>query len=374
MNTTPVILIVDDQPENLATLSEVLEPHYRVIAANSGRRALQLANVQPRPDLVLLDFGMPDMNGEEVLTALRNAPETRNIPVIFVTARDSDLDEELGLRLGAADYVTKPIRPAILLARVLTQLENKHARDILHREQQALAGEVASRTRDNEIIQDASVHALAILAETRDNDTGNHIRRTRAYVGVLVEALAAQGPYAAELTPQRQKLIVRAAPLHDIGKVGVPDEILLKPGKLTPEERTIIQTHARIGGDAIDAAISRARDGEWGAAVDAESHALDFLVVAREIAVGHHERWDGAGYPDRLAGNAIPLSARIMAVADVYDALISRRVYKTPYTHADACNHLLAGKGSHFDPVLIDAFIELNGEFDAIARRYRDPG
>ena len=373
MNSTHTLLIVDDQPENLAVLGDLLEPHYRVIAATSGRRALQLAASESPPDLILLDVTMPEMDGYAVLTRLREDPTTRDIPVVFVTARDADLDEEHGLTLGAADYITKPIRPAIVLARVLTQLENKQARDLLKNQNTWLTAEVDRRMHDNELIQNASLYALAVLAETRDNDTGNHLNRTQAYVGLLVESLGRHPDYADQLPGELAKSIVRAAPLHDIGKVGIPDQILNKPGKLTPEEYAIIQSHSRIGGEAIDLAMRRVRSADR-SPLAGDNAALAFLVVAGTIARSHHERWDGAGYPDRLAAAAIPLPARIMAVADVYDALISPRIYKPALPHTEAVAIIRAGRGAQFDPGLVDVFEGLHERFAEIAIEYGDKG
>lgn len=371
MKPQPTLLIVDDQPENLAVLSDVLEPHYRVIAATSGRRALQLAASDSPPDLILLDVTMPDMDGYAVLIRLREEPATRDIPVIFVTARDAELDEERGLKLGAADYITKPIRPAIVLARVITQLENKQARDLLKNQNAWLGAEVDRRMHDNELIQNASLYALAVLAETRDTDTGNHLNRTQAYVALLVQAVASHPRYAGQMSADLVKSIVRAAPLHDIGKVGIPDHILLKPGKLTPAEHLIIQKHSRIGGEAIDLAMRRVHVADH-SPLAGDNTALAFLVVAGTIARSHHERWDGTGYPDRLCGNDIPLQARIMAVADVYDALITTRIYKPAYTHAQAVAVIRAGRGTHFDPDLVDMFEGLHERFAGIALQHSD--
>jgi putative two-component system response regulator len=371
MKPASTLLIVDDQPENLATLGDLLEPHYRVIAATSGQRALRLAASGSPPELILLDVTMPEMDGYEVLARLREDPKTCDIPVIFVTARDAELDEEHGLKLGAADYITKPIRPAIVLARVLTQLENKQARDLLKNRNTWLAAEVNRRMHDNELIQNASLHALAVLAETRDTDTGNHLNRTQAYVALLVEALDGHPDYATQLSGEQSKSIIRAAPLHDIGKVGIPDQILNKPGKLSAEEFAIIQTHSRIGGEAIDVAICRVVDAD-NSPLAGDRSGLTFLVTAGMIARWHHERWDGTGYPDRLAGEAIPLPARIMAVADVYDALITPRVYKPALPHAEAAAIIRAGRGTQFDPGLVDVFDTLHERFAQIAMQFGD--
>lgn len=369
MKSMPSVLIVDDQPENLVALSELLEPHYRVLAATSGARALHLASAARPPDLILLDVAMPEMDGYEVLIALRGDLVTRDIPVIFVTVRDADLDEERGLKLGAADYIIKPIRPAIVLARVRTQIENKQARDLLKDRNAWLAAEVDRRMHDKVLIQDASLYALAGLVETRDIDTGNHIYRTQAYVALMVEALTGEDAQGPSLAGEMPLLMVRAAPLHDIGKVGIPDHILHKPGKLTPEEFAIIQTHSRIGGDAIEVAMRRVKAAD-DSPFAGDNAALAFLVVAGQIARSHHERWDGSGYPDRLAGQAIPLPARIMAVADVYDALITPRIYKAALSHADAVEVIRAGRGTQFDPLLVDLFLDLQLQFAEIAVRF----
>jgi putative two-component system response regulator len=371
MNPAPTILIVDDQPENLVVLGDLLEPHYRVRAVNNGERALRAAATEPRPELILLDVMMPGMDGYAVLTQLRRDSLTRDIPVIFVTARDAALDEEHGLELGAADYITKPINPAIVLARVRTQLENKQARDLLKNQNAFLEREVARRMHDNELIQSASVHALAILAETRDADTGNHLRRTQVYVEVLTAALGEHSDYAPLLSGGQAQLIVRAAPLHDIGKVGIPDQVLYKPAKLTTEEYRVIQTHSRIGGDAIKVAMQRVREADH-SALAADQGALAFLGVASEIACWHHERWDGDGYPDRLQGPTIPLAARIMAVADVFDALTSKRVYKEAIPHDEAVEIIRAEQGRQFDPTLVEIFLNVEPRFAKIARRLAD--
>jgi putative two-component system response regulator len=352
------ILIVDDTPENLTVLGELLQPTYHVRAANSGRRALQIADAEPRPDLILLDVMMPDMDGFAVLDQLRQSPHTSDIPVIFVTAMDGTEDEERGLDLGAMDYITKPLRPSIVLARVNIQLELKKARDWLKNENAILEAEVARRMSENQLIQDVSIHALAHLAETRDPETGNHIRRTQGYVRVLAEALRDHARFAGLLNGHVIETLVKSAPLHDIGKVGIPDHILLKPGKLTPDEWEIMKTHAALGADAIEQAEHDA------------DHPVEFLGLAKEIARHHHERWDGNGYPDRLAGDDIPLSARLMALADVFDALINRRVYKEPFSFDQARRIIVDERGRQFDPDVVDAFTDHFEDFIAIANRY----
>jgi putative two-component system response regulator len=269
-------------------------------------------------------------------------------------------DEQRGLVLGAVDYISKPLRPAIVLARVHTQLELKRMRDRLQLDNQALEQEIAKRMRENLLIQDITIRALARLAETRDNETGNHILRTQEYVRTLARRLSTHPRFASQLDERSISLLAKSAPLHDIGKVGIPDQVLLKPGRLTPDEWEIMKTHARLGAEAIERAEA-----------DTQQTVL-FLVYAKQVALHHHERWNGQGYPDSLAGEAIPLSARLMAVADVFDALISRRVYKEPIPMDEVRNIMAAERGQHFDPDMLDAFLEGYDEFCAIASRHPD--
>ncbi|MEI7611668.1 MAG: two-component system response regulator [Betaproteobacteria bacterium] len=358
----PVILIVDDSSENLQILSELLGTDYRVLAATSGESCLEVANRALKPDLILLDVMMPGMDGYTVLARLLDNPQTRDIPVIFLTALADSGDEEHGLQLGAADYITKPITPAVVLARVHTQLQAKMARDWLRDQNATLEAEVAHRMAENDLTQQVSIRALAHLAEIRDPETGNHILRTQGYVQLLATVLRDHPKFASLLTDHYIGLLGRSAPLHDIGKVGIPDVILLKPGKLTSEEWAIMQTHAQLGSKAIEHAER-----------DIKSP-LAFLSLAKEIAHWHHEKWDGSGYPDGLAGDDIPLSARLMAIADVFDALISVRAYKPAMSYSEAREIIAAGQGSHFDPEMVGAFLANFSDFKAIAERYRDSG
>ena len=371
-----IVLVVDDTPENLIVIGELLRPHYRVRVANSGQRALQVARASPVPHLILLDVMMPGMDGYAVLHQLRDDPLTCDIPVIFVTAMDADDDETRGLDMGAVDYITKPVRPAILLARVHAHLELKVARDRMADQNRFLEAEVARRMQENELIKEATLHALATLAEARDPETGNHLRRVQAYVQALAQRLQGLPQYTALLDDARISQIARAAPLHDIGKVGIPDAVLLKPGKLTAEEFEIMKAHPRIGGEAIAEAMRRvAFDHVAADASESGSELWSFLETARQIAYGHHEKWDGSGYPQGLRGSDIPLAARLMALADVYDALISRRVYKEAFPLEEVLRILQLGRGTHFDPEVLDAFLAIQDEFRAIARRYADePG
>ena len=356
------ILIVDDEPTNLSLLAHLLRPEYQVRAANSGESALRAAASEPRPDLVLLDVMMSDMDGYTVLRRLRDSPATADIPVIFLTALAGDRDEEYGFQLGAADYITKPIKPIVVQARVRTQLEAKQARDALKGQNIFLEAEVARRMAENDLTQLVTIRALAHLAETRDPETGNHIHRTQNYVQILALRLREHPRFSTFLNQRNIDLLTKSAPLHDIGKVGIPDSILQKPGPLTPAEWEIMKTHARLGSEAIEQAET-----------DAEKP-VAFLILAKEIAHWHHEKWDGSGYPDGLAGDAIPISARLMAVADVFDALISARVYKPAMSYAEARETIVAACGKHFDPEVVDAFIAGFDDVVAVARHYRDAG
>lgn len=356
----PTVLVVDDTPDNLTLMSELLMDRYRVRVANSGERALKIAASDDVPDLILLDIMMPGMDGYEVCARLKAEAATRDIPVIFLTAKVTVEDEERGLALGAVDYITKPISPPIVLARVATQLALKGAADFLRDKNVYLESEVRQRTAELSAIQDVTIMAMASLAETRDSDTGNHIRRTQYYVQALAEKLRTHPRFASVLDDKTIETLFKSAPLHDIGKVGIPDRILLKPGRFEPHEFEIMKTHTTLGRDAIQ----RAED-QLGMRVD-------FLTMAKEIAYGHQEKWDGSGYPLGLVGDAIPVSARLMAVADVYDALISRRVYKDGMPHEKAIRIITEGRGNHFDPDIVDVFLQIQDAIQAIAQRFAD--
>ena len=360
LQAKPTILVVDDTPDNIDLLCAVLEHDYRTKIAVNGERALKIARGEAKPDLILLDIMMPGMSGYDVCKELKADPATRDIPIIFVTAMSEVADEQLGLSLGAVDYITKPVSAPIVLARIKTQLSMKRVQDFLRDQNQFLITEVELRTREIVALQDVTIHTMASLAETRDSETGNHIRRTAHYVKTLAEKLRTHPRFAAFLTDETIEMLFKSAPLHDIGKVGIPDRILLRPGRFEPYEMEIMKTHTTLGRDAIMAA-----ERELGVEVG-------FLKYAKEIAYGHQEKWDGSGYPQGLAGDAIPISARLMAVADVYDALISRRVYKEGMSHEQAVAIITAGRGQHFDPDMVDAFLALQDEFIAIARRYAD--
>ncbi len=357
----PTILVVDDTPDNLTLMTGLLKDKYRVKIANNGERALKVAMTGTPPDLILLDIMMPVMDGYEACRHLKESPETRDVPVIFLTAKAEVEDEMKGFELGAVDYITKPISPPIVLARVHTHLQLKRVRDYLKDQNEFLEEEVQKRTREVVAVQEVTILAMASLAETRDNDTGNHIRRTQFYLRTLAAKLRRHPRFASLLDDDRIiDLLFKSAPLHDIGKVGIPDHILLKPGRFTDEEFEIMKSHTKLGRDAILAA-----EGRLGLE-------LPFLYYAKEIAYSHQEKWDGTGYPEGLSGDDIPISGRLMAVADVYDALICRRVYKEGMPHEKAMAIICEGSGTHFDPDIVDAFKEVAGEFREIAKRYED--
>ena len=356
----PTVLVVEDTPDDVALIAGLLRTSYRVIIAKQGKSGLALATQDSAPDLILLDIMMPDMDGYEVCRTLKASPATRDIPVIFLTGKTSIDDEQLGFSLGAVDYITKPVSPPLLLARVATHIALKRASDFLRDKNTWLETEIARRDSQMSAIQDVTILTMASMAETRDTETGNHIRRTQNYVKALALRLQPHPRFSLFLSDENIDTLYKSAPLHDIGKVGIPDRILLKPGSLTVDEFEIMKTHTTLGWNAINNA-------ERSLGIQA-----DFLSVAKDIALFHQEKWDGSGYPQGRKGDAIPVAARLMAVADVYDALISRRVYKEPMHHDAAVKIIQQGQGVHFDPDMVEAFLAIQDEFQAIAQRYAD--
>ena len=370
------LLIVDDQADNLLVLEQLLEDCGELRTFTDGSAALAFLRSGGRADLILLDVVMPHMDGFEVCRRIKAMPGLRHVPVLLLTGLGDAADEELGLSLGAADFIHRPAPPAVVRARVRTHLSLHSATRQLqtrNRDLERLAEERADQVlrqsqellrREQQVAasQAAIIAALCAVAEVRDSETGNHILRTRQYVKVLAERLCTHPDFRDELTEERVALLLRSAPLHDVGKVAIPDHILLKPGPLTPTEWEIMQRHTLYGRDVIARA-----EGELGASQG------EFLRQARDVALSHHERWDGRGYPEGLAGDAIPLSARLMAVADVYDALISPRAYKRPYTHQQAIAMMAEQRGAQFDPRVLDCLLEIQDEFRRIADFYNDP-
>ncbi|MCX7143342.1 MAG: response regulator [Proteobacteria bacterium] len=370
------VLMLDDQPENLHLLTNLLGGDFRVHPFSDASKFMAYVEQGKQADLILLDVVMPGRDGYEVCAWLRGRRELEHVPIIFLTSLTSAEDERKGLGLGANDYIGKPFSPPIVLTRVRHHVslgrtlriiadQNDHLDEkVRERTVELERANTALRLKSEEIekVQDATIIAFSSLAETRDNETGLHLRRTQNYVRELAGELKRHPRFAAELDDTAIQLLYKSAPLHDIGKVAIPDHILLKPGKLTPEEFDIMKTHAAAGRDAIAAAENGMGEGS------------SFLSAARDIAYGHHEKWDGSGYPQGLAGEAIPLFARIMAVADVYDALISNRVYKAGMPHAKAAGIITEGRGSHFDPDICDHFLLIQQRFASIAAELNDAG
>lgn len=325
-NNRPLILAVDDEASNLQLLRQILQDHYRLLFAKDGARALELAR-QERPDLVLLDVMMPGMSGYEVCASLKANPETASTPVIFVTALTDTADELEGFEAGAVDYITKPVSPPIVRARVRTHLSLVRMEEL--------------RATRLEIVQ-----RLGLAAEYKDNETGLHVIRMSHFSRIL--------GIAAGMSELEADDLLHAAPMHDVGKIGIPDRILQKPGPLDPDEWKVMQSHVMIGAEII---------GE---------HETGMLALASQIALTHHEKYDGSGYPRGLRGDAIPLSGRIVAIADVFDALTSKRPYKRAWTEQEALDFLREQKGRHFDPALVDLFIEQMPAVRAVQERWAE--
>ena len=349
------VLIVDDEPRNLKILEGILFPlNYIIQSANNGEECLVMVADDP-PDLILLDVMMPGVDGYEVCRQLKTQSMTAKIPVIFVTALSDTEDEARGFSLGGVDFINKPVSPPIVRARVKAHLS-------LYNQKKLLEQMVHERTKELVRTQSVTILGLATLAEYRDNETGGHILRTQEYIRELTEVLKDHPEFQSYLDKNTIDLLCKSAPLHDIGKVGVRDEILLKPGRLTEEEFEKMKLHATYGHDAIKMAEASLETDEDNS----------FLRIARDITYTHHEKWDGSGYPQGIAGNSIPVSGRLMAIADVYDALISKRIYKPPFSHSKAVDIMKEGSGSQFDPTVLNAFLESEEKFRRIALKLSD--
>ncbi|MBF0499761.1 MAG: response regulator [Candidatus Riflebacteria bacterium] len=349
----PCILVVDDVPENIEILGSILRTQFSIRVASNGTEALEIVEKFSDIELILLDVMMPDIDGFEVCRRLKEHYPTRKIPIIFVTAKNEVMDETSGFAAGGVDYITKPVSPPIVLARVNTHLD-------LFNQQRLLEKMVSERTQELLKTRDITIYTLSSLAEIRDNETGDHIKRTQRYVRLLSSRLLEASHFRTSLNDETIDLLSKSAPLHDVGKIGIRDNILLKPGKLSAEEFEIIKTHTTIGRDAIARGVIEIG---W-------EKVSSFLEIACEIAFSHHEKWDGSGYPQGLRGEQIPVSGRIMAICDVYDALISKRSYKAPFSHEKAVQIIREGREIHFDPLITDTFISIEKEFLDIAVRY----
>lgn len=349
----PLVFIVDDVPENIQiALSHLRDLGYEFSYATSGEQALERIAARP-PDLILLDIMMPGMSGFETLQALRTNMAINSIPVIFLTAMAEPENIARGFELGGVDYITKPFHGAELRSRVRNHLELKNYRE-------SLEEKVLIRTRETELLKDIIIVAMGELAEHRDPETGGHIHRTRSFVKALAEGLFKQGKFQEILTPELIILLYKTAPLHDIGKVAIPDSILLKPARLTVEEFDEMKKHTVYGEEVIAKLVAMA--GEQ----------MPYLQCAREIVGSHHEKYDGSGYPRGLAGNDIPLAGRVMAIADVYDALTTSRPYKRALSHEETMEIMKEGRGSHFDPDMFDTLEIIEQQFKQIAEMNKE--
>lgn len=357
------ILAVDDKAENLELLREMLDAQgYRTRCALTGKHAIQLAITDP-PDLFLLDIQMPEMDGYSLCETIKAIHVLSDIPVIFVSALHETLDKVKAFAVGGVDYVTKPFQFEEVRARVDTHVKLRRLNLQLKRHNDQLQEVVREQVKAILDAHTATIYALAKLAESRDDDTGNHIRRVQEYSRVLALALASHVNFQARIDDSYVDNLYQTAPLHDIGKVGIRDEILLKPDRLTAEEMSCMKTHTVIGANTLHEVL--------------RTHPENLFVrMGVKIARSHHERWDGTGYPDGLHGESIPLCARILAIADQYDALRNARPYKPPFDHITACDIILEGDGRtmprHFDPRVLLAFKNSREQFDRVFRHFQD--
>lgn len=333
------ILVVDDTPENIDVLTGILRPHYKVKAALNGPVALKIALSNNKPQLILLDIMMPDMDGYEVCRRLKNNIATANIPIIFITAKNEVEDEQQGLSMGAVDYITKPISPPIVLSRIKTHLalydQNRHLESL-----------VQQRTEELTETRLEIIRRLGRAAEYKDNETGMHVIRMSLFCKFIAKEMG--------MDPDWCELLYNASPMHDIGKIGIPDAVLLKPGKLDADEWEIMKKHSKFGAEIIG------------------KHDIPLLKMAEEIAICHHEKWDGSGYPNGLKEEDIPLCARIVAIADVFDALTSERPYKKAWTEERALALLQEESGKHFDPKLIPHFFNCLPKVREVQQKFKE--
>ena len=345
------ILVVDDNATNLHIAENSLKPEYKLTLLLSGEQALKFLS-RNKPDLILLDISMPGMDGFETIKRIKENPDTANIPVVFLTAMSASESEVKGLQLGAADFIAKPFVPEVMLRRVSMQIELASYRNQLEKM-------VDEKTTTVEKLQDVIVSSITELVEFRDTVTGGHARRSKDYLEIFVHSLAKEPEYKDYLTPEMINNILRAGPLHDVGKIGINDDILNKDRGLSSIEYEYMKQHTINGGEAFKNALKQLPGNQ-------------FLEIARDMALYHHEHWDGNGYPEHRKGENIPLSARIMAIADVYDALTTKRSYKEPYSHEDAINIMTSASGTQFDPKLIEVFLKCSEEFRILCNSFKE--
>lgn len=340
------ILIVDDIETNRIILENILQDKYEILQAGSGIDATaMMLSGEAAPSIVLLDIMMPEMDGYEVLELMKSTPETAKIPVLFITAADSETNESKGLSLGAVDYISKPFNPEVVKVRVDNHLKLRNYSESLEIMVKAKTAELL-RTKEK------ILETMANIIEYRDLESGHHVKRTSELSKALIDYMYMHKYEGRIVDDVDHDTFIKAVPLHDIGKISIPDNILLKPGRLTDDEFTIIKTHAAIGSEIVKTML--------------DEDDTQFLAYCYNICRFHHERWDGKGYPDGLAGEDIPLSARILAIVDVYDALVSMRVYKPPFTHEKAIDIIREGAGTQFDPVIVHALLQMHEKFKEI--------
>jgi putative two-component system response regulator len=378
MNEMKHILAVDDVPSNLKFAEQLLGGRYKLTLAISGAQALKFLN-KVYPDLILLDLNMPEMDGCETIARIKEQPRLAGIPVIFLTSEHDAAMEVKCLNLGAVDFIRKPFVTEIMISRIETQLELSSYRT-------SLEVKVAEKTFLIERLQDVMATCFAEMVESRDGTTGGHIKNTTRYFRIFIDELSARPEYAKVMTEGFKRNLIRACPLHDIGKIGINDAILRKEAALDKEEFELMKTHSKIGGDTFEK-IFESIEGihnlqsepgiqhpQMGASAFQkifdtlkieEGEDTQFLHVAKDMALCHHERWNGTGYPEGLSGDAIPICARILSIVDVYDALTSARPYKVPFSHEKALEIILNDRGIFFDPALTDIFVEISDRIKA---------
>jgi len=346
------ILIIDDSPEAIVVLGNALPKHYKRQAAISGENAIKLLDTSEElPDLILLDVMMPGMDGYEVCSHLKKDERLKEIPVIYLSALTDTKDKVKAFEQGGVDYIEKPFQFEEVRARVDTHLKLRYFQRELEAHNNNLKEMVEEKVKEISESQIATIFAMAKLAESRDNDTGDHLKRIQIFCGLIAKKLSQHPKYKGKINAEFIDILQKASPLHDIGKVGIRDVILLKPGKLTTEEFEEMKEHTTIGANTLEEVYQK-YPGNY------------FVKIGIEIAESHHEKWDGSGYPKGLCGDEIPLSARIMALVDVYDALRSKRVYKEAYSKEKTREIIIQGSGKHFDPLIVEVFLEFEEEFD----------
>jgi len=351
------VMVVDDDPASLKLMEKILQPRsrYEVRSFSRGRMALTAASERP-PDLILLDIKMPEMTGYEVCERLKSSAQLSGIPVIFISALNAPEERLRGFRFGVVDYVSKPFQFEELQARVDTHLRLRSLQQKSEKDNYFLQEMVQTQIKTIAGARVETVFAIAKLAESRDDQTGRHLERIQTLCRLMAVGFSELTKYKTTVDSSWIRTLYYSSALHDIGKVAIPDRILLKPGPLTPEEFAIMKTHAALGAQTLRTLHGRYPDNE-------------LIEIGIEIAQSHHERWDGTGYPDGLAGEVIPLRARILAVADCYDAIRSRRCYKPAIPHDETCAIILQESGKHFDPTVTAVFSELAGTFQDMWRQ-----